>query len=121
MAFDRNEGFAVVQRVLATTHVLLVCLPNNDFELFVIPFKMDAYGATENDVINLAIAITIVGGSQEIVTEESALGVIICPSFIPPHDSPIHPSLVHIPGRHAELNHNRVFSGSVDVEQRRLL
>ena len=60
MAFDRDKTLCVVQGIVARVDVLLVGAPNNDFEIFVIPFEMDTHVASQNDVIKCCCVVTVI-------------------------------------------------------------
>ena len=60
MVLDRNEGFADVQRIVTTVHILLICSLNNDLEVLVIPLKVHTYISTENDVIICTAIATVI-------------------------------------------------------------
>ena len=60
MAFDCDKTLCVVQRIIARIDVLLVGALNNDFEVFVIPFEMDTYIASQNDAIKCSGIVTLI-------------------------------------------------------------
>ena len=60
MALDRNERFASVQRIVTTVRILLICSPNNDLKVLIIPLEMDARVSTENDVIICSCIVSVI-------------------------------------------------------------